>query len=170
MDLETAQLVAFALWAESNEGVTGKGPDGLQGVFRTCQEAESIEWLRLGLGEDLAYKLENYLTVWAAAEEPEAPAPEKELQVITSEDVGSVEEALDVDKSIWPQPVRAVGKIGNIGKGDYDHLQDEPVEAPETPAEGPPEKKSFLQEAVAEDIKAEMEKREKRKKQRGKRK
>ena len=76
MDLETAKLVAFALWAESNEGVSGKSPLDIAIEFKAFQLTKSIEEVRSWLSEGLAWKLDNYLTVWEAAGGPEAPAPE----------------------------------------------------------------------------------------------
>lgn len=107
MDLETAKLVAFALWAESNEGVVGKSPEVLKSAYDTWQFADTPEDAREYLGEALIHKFDNYLTVWEAAEEPEAPAPEKETQVLTRWDAESVEAVLGPAEGEKPEPVKA---------------------------------------------------------------
>jgi len=91
MELDIAKLVAFALWAESNEGVTGKGPGAIRAAWHNFDHAECGGDLLLILGEGLAFKLINYDTVWEAAEEPEAPTPEKrtaEIIVEAGEGIG----------------------------------------------------------------------------------
>jgi len=119
MDMGTAKLVAFALWAESNEGVTGKSPEEIKGHFLFLNLAKDRNDLYLHLGPELDYKLDNYLTVWAAAEEPKAPSPKGEA------------EATPTPETPWTpgQPLLKSER----GK--------EPVEVPETPTEEAPKPK-----------------------------
>lgn len=124
MDLETAKLVAFALWAESFEGVTGKGPAEIYTRFNVTQAAVSLEALRDWLGDELGFKLDNYLTVWeaeteadkafdeleSAAAEEQKETPAEEAQEITKADIGKVEDFLLTPAEELPFPKKQRGK------------------------------------------------------------
>ena len=84
MDLETAKLVAFALWAEAYEGTTGKEPPAIKIMFSMTQRALDFGGLRACLGNDLEFKFDNYLTVWEA-EVKEAPASTEREQALAIE-------------------------------------------------------------------------------------
>jgi hypothetical protein len=83
MDLETARLIAFALWAEAYSGTAGKSPDDVVGAWEKLGQATRIEDVHQFLGADLGFKLDNYLSIWGtAAEEEPPPTVREEIEAV----------------------------------------------------------------------------------------
>lgn len=107
MELEASKLVVFALWAESNEGVTGKGPGEIKGTFEFYQEAKDIDGLRWCLGPERVYLLDNYLTVWEAAGESDKAFDALESASTEEQEETPAKEVERLTAALPPVPAKA---------------------------------------------------------------
>jgi len=75
MDIQTAKLVAFALWAETLEGVMAKGPGPMRVTYDKIMAQDGMPDIAEIVGPFAAARFQNYCKVWDVT--VDAPQSEK---------------------------------------------------------------------------------------------
>ena len=93
MDLQTAKLVAFAIYTEHEAGIMGVAPSYLGRMWTLIDRCGTIEDVEASIPIDLHWKLDNYWSIWSADLEESAPDPLDVSFEITDEGVAALGEA-----------------------------------------------------------------------------
>lgn len=80
MDLQTAKLLAFAIWTEADAGIMGLSPNTLELRWVLFDRCLTVNAVSEELPIDLHWKWENYCSIWEAEIEDPAPVLADELE------------------------------------------------------------------------------------------